>query len=141
MRPTKSTALWGMLALAAALPVAGMSGFVGSAQAASSSRHMNISCYNSAGLCTEVGNSEEVFGEDHYVGHDEPGVHFFSDQPGAGKRVPVATEASGEPAGLTSKRARQVLHVRAEQRVVVRHDAVRHHVVSRAGVHVQAGQR
>ncbi|HEY6469738.1 MAG TPA: hypothetical protein VI434_08205 [Candidatus Dormibacteraeota bacterium] len=100
MRATKSRALWGVFALAAVLPVAGMSGFAGSAQAASSTKHMNISCYNSAGLCTEVGNSEEVFGEDHYVGHDEPGVHFFSDTPGAGNefqsqlKLPVNPPAS-----------------------------------------------
>jgi hypothetical protein len=84
MRPAKSRALWGTLALAAALPVAGMSTFAGAAQAATSAKHANISCYNSAGLCTEVGNNAEVFGADHYVGHDEPGVHFFSDQAGAG---------------------------------------------------------
>jgi hypothetical protein len=73
----------GALLVAAALPAAATGGSPAGAQA-TPAQHMHISCYNSAGLCTEVGNSEEVFGADHYVGHDEPGVHFFSDQPGAG---------------------------------------------------------
>ena len=83
MRQVKPRAVLGALVLAAGLPVAGMSVLPASVQAASPQQHVHISCYNSSGLCTEVGNSEEVFGEDHYVGHDEPGVHFFSDQPGA----------------------------------------------------------
>ncbi len=97
MRPTKSTVVFGTLALAAALPVAGMTGFASAAKAASPAPHMNISCYNSAGLCAEVGNSEEVFGEDHYVGHDEPGVHFFSDQPGAGNEFQSQLKLPSNP--------------------------------------------
>jgi hypothetical protein len=97
VRPTKSTVVIGTLALAAALPVAGMSGFASTAQAASSAPHMHISCYNSAGLCAEVGNSEEVFGENHYVGHDEPGVHFFSDQPGAGNEFQSQLKLPSNP--------------------------------------------
>jgi hypothetical protein len=85
MGPVKSRALIGAAALAAVLPVAGLSGGSASVQAASTG-HAHISCYNSSALCAEVGNSAEVFGRDHYVGHDEPGVHFFSDQPGAGNR-------------------------------------------------------
>ncbi len=84
MRQVKPRAVLGALVLAAGLPMAGMSILPASVQASTPQQHAHISCYNSSGLCTEVGNSEEVFGEDHYVGHDEPGVHFFSDQPGAG---------------------------------------------------------
>jgi hypothetical protein len=84
MRQVKPRAVLGALVLAAGLPMAGMSILPASVQASTPQQHAHISCYNSAGLCTEVGNSEEVFGQDHYVGHDEPGVHFFSDQPGAG---------------------------------------------------------
>ena len=86
MRHLKSRTVLGALVLAGALPVGGLSVLPAGVKAASPQQHAHISCYNSSGLCTEVGNSEEVFGEDHYVGHDEPGVHFFSDQPGAGNQ-------------------------------------------------------
>ncbi len=84
MRPTRVRLALGALVVAGVIPAATTAGVRAGAQA--DSQHLNISCYNSAALCTEVGNSEEVFGEDHYVGHDEPGVHFFSDQPGSGNR-------------------------------------------------------
>ena len=35
-------------------------------------------------FCTEVYDSEAVFGEGTYQGHDEPSVLFYSDRPGAG---------------------------------------------------------
>jgi hypothetical protein len=75
----------GSLMVATALPAAGTGGFSAGAQA-TAPQHLHISCYDSAGICAELGNAAEVFGADHYVGHDEPGVHFFSDQPGSGNR-------------------------------------------------------
>jgi len=36
-------------------------------------------------MCTEVANSDEVFG--HYVGHDEPSMLFESNTPGAGNHM------------------------------------------------------
>jgi hypothetical protein len=75
----------GSLIVATALPAAGTGGFSAGAQA-TAAQHLHISCYASAGICAELGNPAEVFGADHYVGHDEPGVHFFSDQPGSGNR-------------------------------------------------------
>ena len=83
-RPKLGLAI-GALAVAGVLPAASGGGVSAAAKVAAV-QHAHISCYNSAALCTEVGNSAEVFGEDHYVGHDEPGVHFFSDQPGAGNQ-------------------------------------------------------
>jgi hypothetical protein len=44
------------------------------------------SCANRLMLCTEVYDSESVFGEGRYVGHDEPSLLFYSNQPGAGNR-------------------------------------------------------
>jgi len=43
-------------------------------------------CSSNRILCTEVYDSEDVFGEGVYVGHDEPSVLFYSDTPGAGNR-------------------------------------------------------
>jgi hypothetical protein len=58
------------------------------AASAASSRHMTISCDAVRPRlniqCPDVPNSDEVFG--HYVGHDEPGVHFYSHVPGSGNR-------------------------------------------------------
>ncbi|HEV2451656.1 MAG TPA: hypothetical protein VGS62_07000 [Streptosporangiaceae bacterium] len=49
------------------------------------SRHMHINCANSTAFCTEVANSDEVFG--HYVGHDEPSALFYSHKPGSGNHM------------------------------------------------------
>ena len=46
--------------------------------------------FNCAGvrsqLCTEVWDTEAVFGNDVYVGHDEPSTLFYSNTPGSGNR-------------------------------------------------------
>src|SRR3954462_1340328 len=47
---------------------------------------MSINCAQSA-LCTEVQEPEEVFGEDNYVGHDEPSALFYSKRPGSGNQM------------------------------------------------------
>jgi hypothetical protein len=44
-----------------------------------------INCANSAAMCTEVGNSWQVFGK--YVGHDEPSMLFNSAVPGSGNHM------------------------------------------------------
>jgi hypothetical protein len=51
----------------------------------STSAHIN--CATTRSLCTEVTDSEQVFGEDVYVGHDEPSVLFYSNKPGSGNRM------------------------------------------------------
>src|SRR5712671_615404 len=55
--------------------------------ASSASSHTHISCADGRILCTEVQNPEEVFGEDYYVGHDEPSLLFYSSQPGSGNQM------------------------------------------------------
>jgi hypothetical protein len=52
---------------------------------ARASRHMAINCAYSSGFCTEVANSDNVFG--YYVGHDEPSALFYSHTPGAGNHM------------------------------------------------------
>jgi hypothetical protein len=46
---------------------------------------MAIKCAQSSGMCTEVANSDDVFG--HYVGHDEPSMLFLSNTPGSGNHM------------------------------------------------------
>jgi hypothetical protein len=53
------------------------------AHPADASKHIN--CATSA-LCTEVHDSEEVFGEGTYVGHDEPSLLFYSKTSGSGNQ-------------------------------------------------------
>jgi len=74
-------------AAVAIAPVAATSGTVSQAAtrvvthtAAATSQHMHIDCSTAAAMCTEVANSDEVFG--HYVGHDEPSLAFYSHKPG-----------------------------------------------------------
>jgi hypothetical protein len=46
-----------------------------------------LSCASGALVCTEVQDSEEVFGEGNYIGHDEPSSLFYSNVPGSGNRM------------------------------------------------------
>jgi len=59
------------------------------------SRHMHIDCSTAAAMCTEVANSDEVFG--HYVGHDEPSLAFFSNRPGSGNHMSYNVTLPKEP--------------------------------------------
>ncbi|HLG65123.1 MAG TPA: hypothetical protein VKY19_24530 [Ktedonosporobacter sp.] len=51
--------------------------------------HMTINCGDPVhtGLCTEVQDAQQVFGNDVYIGHDEPQTLFYSNVPGAGNRM------------------------------------------------------
>ena len=49
--------------------------------------HGHINCVQSGTLCTEVYDSEQVFGEGIYVGHDEPSTLFYSNVPGSGNHM------------------------------------------------------
>src|SRR5437764_3565193 len=58
---------------------------VDAAPAASS--HPHINCAGGAVTCTEVWDSEAVFGENHYIGHDEPSTLFYSNTSGSGNQM------------------------------------------------------
>jgi hypothetical protein len=66
---------------------------------------MAINCANAAALCTEVADSDDVFG--HYVGHDEPSMMFISNQPGSGNHVrydmTLPTDPSASDPNATNK--------------------------------------
>src|SRR5712691_1259338 len=55
--------------------------------APAASSHAHINCADGRFLCTEVQDPEEVFGEGQYVGHDEPSLLFYSNQPGSGNEM------------------------------------------------------
>lgn len=48
---------------------------------------MHLDCVKKSLTCTEVYDSEAVFGEDVYIGHDEPSTLFYSNVPGSGNRM------------------------------------------------------
>src|SRR5437660_10750689 len=62
--------------------------------------HMNLNCGSTtrAGLCTEVQDSEQVFGQNVYIGHDEPQTLFYSNVPGAGNRMLYKLQLPRDPA-------------------------------------------
>src|SRR5438132_12687528 len=75
--------------------------------AAASPSHMSLNCAAQHTLCAEVQDPEEVFGEGHYVGHDEPSALFYSNLPGAGNRMSYSLilprdPSSAPPAGTTN---------------------------------------
>src|SRR5690348_12222630 len=57
-----------------------------SSAAAARSPHVHLNCAESS-VCAEVGQYQEVFGNNYYVGHDEPSVLFYSNKPGSGNRA------------------------------------------------------
>jgi len=38
-------------------------------------------------LCSEISDPEAAFGNNYYVGHDEPAVQFYSNTPGSGNQA------------------------------------------------------
>src|SRR5438105_14124078 len=78
--------------------------------AAAGPAHMKLDCAVQRTLCAEVQDPEEVFGEGHYVGHDEPSALFYSNVPGAGNRMSYSLilprdPSSAPPAGATNAQA------------------------------------
>src|SRR5947207_12564188 len=55
--------------------------------APATSNHAHIDCSKGAVTCSEVWDSEAVFGENKYIGHDEPSTLFYSNQPGSGNQM------------------------------------------------------
>ena len=69
----------------------------GSGVQASTPKHAKINCAANAATCTETWDSEKVFGEDQYVGHDEPSLLFYSNTPGSGNNVQYQMILPTEP--------------------------------------------
>ncbi|HEU5379646.1 MAG TPA: hypothetical protein VFV38_29840 [Ktedonobacteraceae bacterium] len=71
------------------------------AQAATSAalQHHIMGCATTAksGFCSEVYDSEKVFGDNVYIGHDEPSTLFYSDRPGSGNRMRYELTLPSDP--------------------------------------------
>lgn len=76
-----------LLATTTALSLSFLGSRAPSARALPASQHHVLNCVSNAQFCAEVYDSESVFGENVYVGHDEPSVLFYSNRPGAGNHM------------------------------------------------------
>jgi hypothetical protein len=74
----------GLLAAASLLPVA-LSGPLTGVAGNAGSKHIPPNCAEV--MCAEVANPASVFGNNYYVGHDEPSTIFYSNRPGSGNNV------------------------------------------------------
>jgi hypothetical protein len=74
----------------------------GTAQAATSP-HMHLNCAAGIVVCTEVHDSEAVFGQDVYVGHDEPSALFLDDHSGAGTNQTYLLRLPKDPPRLPNQ--------------------------------------
>ena len=72
----------GVLVAAASVPVTASASTSASAPAPS-----KLSCRSGSALCTEVADPEAVFGDETYVGHDEPSLLFYSNRAGSGNQM------------------------------------------------------
>jgi hypothetical protein len=98
MKPVRSLLSAAVVAALAITPVALTGGAVTQAAASTSSStstHMHINCSHASGLCTEVRDSDGVFG--HYVGHDEPSMAWYSNRPGAGNHMRYTVRLPTDP--------------------------------------------
>lgn len=92
-----------LLVVALAVPTAlaegvAVAGSQAAASTAGAQSHPHVDCSNGGRfLCTEVFDSEQVFGQGHYVGHDEPSVLFYSNTPGAGNQMQYSGILPKEP--------------------------------------------
>jgi hypothetical protein len=79
---------------------------VGTATAASTTtptiKHAPVNCAQGRLLCTEVNDSDAVFGEGHYVGHDEPSLLFYSNQPGSGNQMQYSGVVPKDPSPVAN---------------------------------------
>jgi hypothetical protein len=92
--------LLSVLVLALGVPTALAGTNLAPASAATPTRTAptHIDCSNGGRfLCTELFDSEKVFGEGHYVGHDEPSVLFDSDTAGSGNQMMYMGQLPKEP--------------------------------------------
>jgi len=60
----------------------------------------HLNCAVKSQLCSEVWDTESVFGSDVYVGHDEPSTLFYSNTPGSGNRNQYLLQLPKDPPTL-----------------------------------------
>jgi hypothetical protein len=86
-----------LAAFAAGALVATVGFPVASASVAAAAAHLHVDCSRSGTLCTEVADSERVFGQGKYVGHDEPSLLFYSNVSGSGNQMQYSGVIPKEP--------------------------------------------
>src|SRR6266852_4488029 len=86
-----------VVGLMAAGALRGTTGSAHAAKATSSKSPINCAS-NSRSICTEVFDSEQVFGQGVYVGHDEPSTLFYSNRPGSGNQMRYTLTLPSDPA-------------------------------------------
>ena len=59
--------------------------------------HSSLHCEKGTAVCAELQDSEEAFGEGVYIGHDEPSLLFYSNQPGSGNRLQAELTLPTDP--------------------------------------------
>src|SRR5579859_2684686 len=69
----------------------------GAHAATATSTHPHMDCVARSLTCTEVYDSEAVFGKDVYVGHDEPSTLFYSNTPGSGNQMRYTLDLPKDP--------------------------------------------
>jgi len=84
-------------ALCAQSPLAQASAAPPAASASALARPAHINCAQGRFSCTEVQDSEQAFGEGHYVGHDEPSLLFYSQKPGSGNQMRYQYDLPKDP--------------------------------------------
>ena len=89
-----------MLAIPAAIAI--VAAFVATTPAAGAA-HKRLDCSQGSRLCTELENPE-AFGEETYVGHDEPSLLFYSDTPGSGNHMTYRVKLPSDPSGTSDPR-------------------------------------
>ncbi len=62
-----------------------------------STQPASLHCERGTATCAELADSEEVFGEGVYIGHDEPSLLFYSNQAGAGNRMKAELTLPTDP--------------------------------------------
>ena len=88
MRSVRITLAAGALVAAAALPVAG------TVQPVAAVSHTHIDCEYST-VCADFVDSYGAY--DHYVGHDEPSLLFYSNKPGSGNHMSYGLTLPTDP--------------------------------------------
>ncbi|HYW86357.1 MAG TPA: hypothetical protein VFB50_01195, partial [Chloroflexota bacterium] len=87
----RGTTIIALLAPSLAAPAAPLA-------SASELSEYTTSCSRGSPLCPEVEDSAQVFG--HYVGHDEPSLLFYSNEPGSGNSTRYQLRLPEEPPTL-----------------------------------------
>jgi len=88
------------------LAMGALRGATSSARAANASTaHSHIDCAAGAITCSEVWDSEAVFGEGKYIGHDEPSTLFYSNVPGSGNQMSYRLTLPQDPSPTNPTKA------------------------------------